>query len=218
MTEPSPIYVVSNVALVMKEFLDCIERQFPDMNFVYDEQLTYETANKAFRRNQEMQGDTDPFFPCFAFRREVLRWQENGQGRRATQCPVLNPDIENDRTFLYRNVSGLLELQFLYLDVSAEHVEKFELIYLSESLLNRKRVLEAEIPELGTFSYSVMFEPLESKLFSIDDNYYKAVSGVVRLKGSFLLFEGTANVIKEINISVQNFNNSVLCSNTIQAE
>ena len=204
MTEPLLIEAVSNYAFVIKEFLDCIERQFPTIAFVYDENLAYESSVSAF-----------------AFRRNVLRWRESGAGRRQQICNTLKPDLENDRTFLYRSISGQLDLEFLFIETVAEEVEKFELIYLSEGLLNRKRLLSVPIPHVGDtpFEYQVEFGPLESKVFNIDSNYYKAVQGTTTFSGSFLLFEGTSPIIKEIVASVRNFNNAVLCpSHTITPE
>ena len=216
MNEPTPLVAVSNYAYVIKTFLDNIERQFPDVAFVYDEQLTYETAVAAFRRNENISGGTDAFLPAFSFRRNVLRWREEGSGRRSTVCSALDRIVDGDSAFRYKMISGTLDLEFQFYETVAEELEKFEMIYLSDSLLNREHILRVPIPEVSTFEYQVKFEALESKIFNVEQNYYKAVQGLVRISGMFLLFEGTSPIIKQIQIAVRDFNTSVAyCSHTI---
>ena len=212
MTDPAPLHAVSNFAFVIKEFLDNIHRQFPEIAFVYDENLEYTSASAAFRRHQNISGATDEFLPAFAFRRNVLRWRESGNGRRSTVCSVIDKKVSEDKAFKYRAVSGTLDIEFLFIETVAEELEKFEMLYLSDSLLNRKKILTVPIPELGEFEYQVEFNALESKTMNIDDNYYKAVQGTVGISGMFLLFEGTSPIIKEINVAIKDFCTSVAYS------
>ena len=217
MSEPVPIRPVSNFAYVMKEFLNAVERQLApqEIQFVYDEEQSYESALASYRANQNITNETDNFLPVFAFRRDVLRYRESGVGRRSVVCQALDQKLDEDRAFKYRFVSGTLGIDFLYINDVAEEIEQFELIYMSESLLNRKKLLEVTIPEVDTFEYQVEFDPLTSKTLNFDNNYWKGVTGQVRISGMFLLFEGTSPIIKEIHSFVKNFNKSVYGQTTI---
>lgn len=217
MAEPNPIRVVSNVALVLKEYLDHLDREFPDQNiqYVYDENLSYESAIRNFRNNQNISNNTDQFLPAFAFRRSVFRYRESGVGRRSIVCEALDRKIDEDRAFKYIFVSASIDVEFLYINDVMEEIEHFELIHMAEAMLNKKKNLEVAIPEVDTFQYQMEFQPLEGKTINIDDNYYKGVSGRTTISGNFLLFTGTSGIIKEIQVAVQNFNESVLGSLTI---
>lgn len=206
--------VVTNMALVLKEFLNRMSEDFPFASCVYDEELSYETALGNWRAKQQTLGTNAPFLPAFIFRRAALRHIEHGVGRRAPYCKVLKP--QGDNALLYKMVHGELEVNWMYVNEKMSELEKFEISYLAESGLAGNKAMNVLIPELGEFEYHINYDrDLSDKPVSHDDNYYKAVMGSARIRGFFFLFDQTSPLINQIGLTIQDFNNQVFLNTTI---
>jgi len=208
-------YVLSNVALVLKEFLDYLESHFAGTNYVYDEGLSYETALKNHRAEMELTGGEEPFLPAFIFKRMTLRHTEHGIAGRASTS-VAQAGVVDGQRLKYKWVLGELEIPFLYVNESAVEMEKFEIFYLAERALAQEKYIECEIPDVETYKYSVDYtKALDETTFNIEGNYYKTVAGTVTIRGVFYLFEGEGAVIEQINAAIKSVYGQVLSERTI---
>jgi len=208
----SPI-VVSNVALVLQGIIAQIQERIPGINYVYDEALSYETALRRYRTNQEITGEDKPFIPAWAFRRQVLKHDEHGMARRAPSSLVCSADNPGAG---YKAMLGELTVEFLYIDTRMAKIEEFEISYLADSIAAEDAVVYVDMPGIDeNFPYYITHNPLENAIIQIEDNYYKALQGSMTVRGAYLLFLKEYPLIQEINLGIKSFNEAVLAECTI---
>lgn len=204
--------VVSDIALVLKEFLDTYAARIPNLKFIYDENLSYDTAIANYRAKNNMTGEINEALPLFVFNRSVLRWSEHGAMRRSvTFRPKGLMNMEDGTALKYKAVHGEFDLNFSLVFNSMSEVENFEVSYLAE--LNTggdKEITVTLSPEFGEFKYFVQLQPLDDKLVNIENAYYKTVMGRVLIRGFFFTIFGQGRIIKEINLVVQDTKQNLL--------
>ena len=59
-TPNSDLDVISTVGLVLDEFITMLEHELPKTNYVYDENLTYESAIAKLRADNEFKNIANP--------------------------------------------------------------------------------------------------------------------------------------------------------------
>jgi hypothetical protein len=218
------MYVVSNMALVMKAFLDQLGTMVPDIHYVYDENLSYETALRRYRPDQESNHRADPFFPAFVFKRNVLQHTKYGAGKRTIVNKIVGDVPLAGKVPVYKAVHGWLELPFIVFMKNMVELERFEIAYLAESLgtggEHNETQLNVVVPGLdGTFPYYVRYtmldDHLEDKTVNTEENFYKDAHGTITIHGFFLLFHQEASVVREIQSKVQTFYTEVLAEKVI---
>lgn len=189
------------MALVLEQFISKVKLEIPDAKFVYDEKLSYETAITKFRADNNLNGTSIEALPLFAFKRSVLRYVDKGAGKRATTgiLDFFNRTSQN-ASDKFRIVQGEMDIDFLFIVKSAADSELFEIEYLSETGLSRQRELIVNTaPDLGVdLPYYVSYGPLSDKLMESDNNYFKAISGSVKVVGAYPVFMSSSKVIHEI--------------------
>lgn len=183
-----------------------IRREIPGSNFVYDEKLSHETAVKKYRDDNNLNETDDPVYPLFAFRRTVLRHEdESGPGRRATSIfTKATKPSDADRKLIYRLVHGTFDLEFLYMDKDLDQIERFEIAYLGEEGISGIKELNVPFPEpIEQLTWFLRHDPLNDKQFEAEGNFYKAAGGNINVRGWYLILRGEHPVIKVINATLK---------------
>jgi hypothetical protein len=208
--------VLGTATLVMYELIQKIRRELPDTKYVYDEGLSYETAMKKFRDDNNMNSDDKVGLPLFAFRRSVLRYAEamGGIGRRSTTKKAVYP-LNNADLSPYISATILqaeFDVEFAYITREMTDLERFEVAYLSQRGIADGEMLEVDIPELpDTLKYQVDFkENLDDKTINVEDNYYKTIVGKFTVRGFFLVFKGDVKLITSIGLRIKTYEQELL--------
>lgn len=200
---------VSTVVNVLEEFINVLREEMPDINVVYDEALTYETALKKYRADNEAKGEVDKAFPLFAFKRSVLKTagQKGGIGRRMRISPAKYVSPTGDSVFTYTPLQGEFNIDFALITDKMDTLERFEVAYLSHEGISRQSEITVKLPEkLGEWKYYLNYEEeLSDKAIQIDDNFYKVVSGTISVRGIFLVLRGTGSIIKNIKARIHSY-------------
>lgn len=207
--------VLSTATLVMYELIQRIKEEMPDTKYVYDEALTYETAVKQFRDNNNMNEDEQVALPLFAFKRSVLRYadQNGGIGRRSTtKKAIYNLPGELDNYVSSTLLQAEFDIDFAYITREITDLERFEVAYLSQKGFTRGEQLVVEIDELPEhLTYQVDFkENLDDKTINLEENYYKVISGKFTIRGYFLVFKGQVHLIKSIGLKISTYEKELL--------
>ena len=213
--------VCNTVSLTLAELLTLFKTVIPDMKQVYDENLSYESTIKKFRADNQLKNERVDFFPCFSFRRSVLRYTEPaGPGHRSivftssrnlpsSADPAIPKFADN-----YHAVQADFDIEFIYFTRSVDRMAEFEITYLSEDGISKFKQFAVDLtPELGgPFNYYAKFGPLESRSIKFDEggNYYKVISGKITIRGFYFLLVGTSPVIKSIQKRISDFNTHIL--------
>lgn len=213
--------ICNTVTLTLAQLLSLYKTVIPDMKQVYDENLSYESTVKKLRADNQLKNDRADFFPCFSFRRSVLRYTEPaGPGKRSIVNTAVrlipsavNPAIPNYAD-LYHSVQADFDIEFQYFVRSIDRAAEFEITYLSEDGISQFKQFNVDLtPELGgPFTYFARYQPLESRALQFDEggNYFKVITGKITVRGFYFLIIGTSAVIKQIQKQIYEFNTSVL--------
>lgn len=209
--------------MVLARFLDQITTVYPECNFIYDEQLTVESALKKFRAKNNQEGQGPPKeFPLFAFNRSAMKFSPHGMGRRSVVNRAFNRPTglmgaDGQELVIRKAAQATFDVRFLYLANAAETQEIFEVDFLGEDGFSDVKEIKVELPDLGEFNYYVQYSALIDKVMSSDQIYYKTVTGTATILGWFFSLQGSGKWITEIDTEIRNFNNLVLASTAIQA-
>lgn len=213
--------VLSTATLVMYELISRIREELPDTKYVYDEALSYETAIKKFRNDNNMNSNNLAPLPLLAFRRTVLRYAEamGGIGRRSTTKKMFYP-ISNIDLSPYVSATMLqaeFDVEFAYITKEMADLERFEVAYLSHRGIADGSYLEVAIPELeDSIKYQVDFkENLDDKTINVDENYYKTTVGRFTIRGYFFVFKGQVSLIQSITNKIQTYEKELLVNDII---
>lgn len=205
-------FVVSDIAFVLKAFLDRYKERIPGLKFVYDENLSYESAVSNYRAKNDMVGELSEALPLFVFSRSVLRWSEHGLMRRSnTLRPKGEVSVSDGSALKFKAVHGEFDLNFQIIVKDMYELENFEISYLAEMNAGADKEVEVMLlPELGAFKYFVQLQPLDDKQINIENVYYKTINGRIVIRGFFFTIYGSGKVIKDINLTVMDMRRSLL--------
>ncbi len=209
MTNPIQISdVCGTLAPVLKEFLDNLKAVMPNVNYVYDEGLSYETAIKKFVSDNNNEDNPQVPLPLFAFRRSVLRRVvDSATGRRLSSQRVTKSIEGSDTTVSeLKALHGEFDIEFLYINRDIDQLERFEILYNVEEGFIGTRKLSVEVGDLGMFDYFVTDKDgLESKEIVNESVSYKAVQSVFSIRGFFLTFKTESKVILEVQSEIKTY-------------
>jgi len=198
--------VVNTTGMVLYEFLTKIKNEDETLNHVYDEQLSYETAVKKYRNDNELAEEDNVPFPLFAFKRSVMKHAEEvAPSRRMGRRFVIERDVDDAK--ILRSVHGQIDIDFLYIHPDETWLERFEIAYLAEEGISAHKEitlqLSEDFQEPRTLPYYVKWGVLDEKVFEFEDNFYKMLFGRVTIIGHYLTYREQKSVIKEINARIK---------------
>lgn len=214
--------VVETIGPVLQVFInDVVKQEMSDCNFVYDPQLSYETAIRKFRQDSVMNQDALSALPLFVFKRSVLRWLEDGLAPSRRLTASRGKKILSDgKALIYTPIFGEFDLDFLYLNKTMEDIEKFEITYLSDEGISGTREFKLNLPELGEFTYFADYNELQELEVNFENNFYKGLVGTIKIRGMFFTFRTESGIILNIDANFRQWfeeaNNPILESINIQ--
>jgi hypothetical protein len=202
---------VATIALVLGGFLDKLQEKHPELNSVYDEELSVESALTAVRAKYQQHGITDKKeYPLFAFKRSALRYPQHGMGRRSvTNRAFDRPTPENPELIVRKAIQAEFDVEFMHLQDRMDALEIFEIDFLSEGGFTHLSEYEVEIPDLGKFKYMVKHEPVVDKTVVHNNIRHKSLRGKATITGWFFVLEGSGKVITEISAKIKDFNSQI---------
>jgi len=202
--------VITTIGPVLKGIQDAILEKLPNVKTVYDEKLSYETAIDKLRADNSLYDNIEEALPLWAYKRSVLRHTDHAPGRKMGRACVVDKDPESDTySNVYQAVYGVMDVDFMYFTQTMLDEEKFEIYYLADRGIASKKNIEVEVPDIGIITYHVDWLPLEDKEIEYEGNFFKAVKGQAKIKGTYLVFEATAALIEEVNLSIRSYTNVV---------
>jgi len=198
------VEALSTVALVMKALVDKLKTVEPNMHTVFDPQLDYESSINMVRANKPSQGNANnPTLPLLAFSRSSLRRQPD-IGQRSARFAVNNLDKIAGTLDGYKVFRGEFDFRFVYFAKDISEIESFEIDYNSYEGFTKQTKITINIPNLGELDYFITWTfPLDDITLSKEGNYYKAISGSVKVDGWFISGKTTFPVIKQINSDIK---------------
>ena len=208
MPNSSTLVPVSTVALAIKYFIEGIKVRYPGINYVYDDQLSVESAIAKLRAKNSMEENTPSsnVFPLFVFRRSQLKFDDLTLNKRGAIFKVKN---SNGKVF--RSTWSRVDLDFLFVSSNFNHIETFEINYNSDSGFRNFVDFQVAFPDLGNFHYFPRWiNDLEELNIDVQNIYYKALSSKVQIPGWYLLLYGDYKRIEEINLEIKTFEEETL--------
>ena len=199
---------ISNVSLVLEQFLNGVIIDHPRIKTIYDEGLSFDSALKKFRANQDFEPAATEFLPVFIFNREPLQFAEGLNKRSQSQQTCVLASDPNQGS-IYKFIVGDLFLDYQVVFREIHEWEKMEALHLVGQGFTSNKNLVVNLPEVGEYNYQVEYEPLSDKVVNYEGAIYKSITSRAKISGTYLFFMGTAPTIKEIEISVENFNKVV---------
>lgn len=196
--------VLTTATHFLVEFENYIRLEMPDCSVIFDDQLSYVTALKLLRQNDDFHGSETDNLPLFAYKRTSLKKEEQGIGKRSVKARNLNVTLPSGKVVQYGIVYGTFDIMFAYYTKSIELLEKFEVVYGNNLGLSGQREIEVNMGELGDFKYFLKWNELEDfDVQSDEDNYFKALAGSVTVRGFFYIFAGEASIIREVQALIK---------------
>jgi hypothetical protein len=197
---------LATIVLSLKSIVDIVKVKYPELKYVYDENLEYKSSVEKLRMKHLIQGTTSDAFPLFSFRRTVLHMHD--KFKRPTNIQMVDlRDAETGFASLIRTSYGAYDLEFNIYHPDMDWIEAFEVDYLMWQGLKSVREIVVTFPAgLGEFPYQTVWDDLNDLRVNVPEQYYKAVSGVVHVRGWFmsLLTPPEENkVIKEIWLRIK---------------
>lgn len=212
---------VSNTTLVLKRYLDQVQTSVgSDLKFIYDEELSYESAIKRFKdRNNlsEDKGQDKLIFPLLAFKRSPIRHSEIAAPGRRIVSDRSKAKISSDSGYIYKTVHGEFDLEFVLIEKDIYNFECQEISFLAEHGISKVKEFtvefEGDLSSQNGLNYYVINDPvIDAKEFSLAENYYKYFSSKVTIRGFFMIFNQTYKYIKEVKTEIKEFNKNVTLS------
>ncbi len=192
--------VIKTMTHVLLAFEGLVQTEMPDVNTVYDEQLSYETGIKKLLTDDNFSGNSRDPLPAFIYNRTILEHAENQPGRRSQS--FVGCKRFGDRSVQYSATHGEFEIQFLYVTKDVEAQEKFEIVYNSNEGITGTKEVTVSMADLGDFKYYLDYQDLTEKQIIHEDVYYKGIIGSIRVRGFYFTFRGESGIIQEINAKI----------------
>lgn len=195
--------VITNISMVLEEFLKQCVNNITNLKYVYDENLSYETSIKKIRANNDANAITSGVFPLFVFNRSIIRRPDAINKRSSFTAAAHKLGDSTGEIEGYKVASGVIDINYQYIDPNMSHIESFELLFLGEESINSVKELTITLPNIGIWTYFIDWKDLETLTVQIDGNYYKALSGVATISGPFILFLENFKTIDEIVLTIK---------------
>lgn len=213
--------VITTVGLTLADLIDKFKVEQSDIQVVYDDKLTYETAVAKFRADNNLNETEEIPFPLFAFRRSVVRHvDDKAPGRRMGRMLVRQTiDGSVGQANVLRSVHGAFDIQWLYITPEIQKLEQFEIAYLAEEGLSADKELRVTLPpefQSVELPYYVEYGILEEKQFETEGNFFKFLSGSAVIRGHYLVLRAQKSLITEINARIKDLMGPSIIYSNIQ--
>lgn len=195
---------IGGVTYICYAWENCVRTEMPDTNIIYDEGLSYETAIKLFRENNDYQDNNLDPLPLIAYKRTVSRpSSERLLGVRSDAFRACTRDSEGN--LLRYNVALIeFDLLFAYFAKDVELQDRFEIAFNTGQGLSELETFWVDYPEIGDVKYSIEWKDLEEYTINEDEgNHFKSIIGSATVRGFVFSFDDMpAGEIKQIDAKI----------------
>lgn len=189
--------VLTTPTHVLYHFEQLVRKEMPNCRVVYDPELDYESVLRAAVNDDNFNDEGGPLVPVLGYNRTQLIPSElAGPGRRMRN--ITGTIRSGDNAVQYSASHSEFDIQFVYLTTSAEQSDKFEVVYESDEGISGSKKLSVDMGELGVFDYFLTYDDLISREIILNEQYYKAIMGSVKVRGYYFTFRSSSGIIKEI--------------------
>lgn len=205
--------VVTPTAVVLMAMFNAMRERYPNLTIQFDPSLSYETSIQQVRTVRSSKQITeDTLFPLFTFKKEVMKPFE---GNRRFQLPSHRiGDTADALSFLCRPCE--FNLVFQHYESDMIMYDTFEIMYLNKAAYNQVQEFTVTLPIIGDFKFFLIWSDLDSVEHSIEDNRYIMTSGMVTVRGHFLVMQEVPDpLIEHINLVISDYKDTVLYSGTV---
>jgi hypothetical protein len=199
--------VVSNIQPVLAAFIASMREEMPNLAYVYDPDLSYETAVPLLRdRNNQLGISSEPL-PLLAFRMSTLRHPDDTQApNRRLNKKTISMRI-GDSMHTFDALHGEMDVDLLYITKSMDELERFQIAYLAEVGISGTKELTVNMgQDIGDIKYFAQYNELLDITLNVENNYYKALVTSVKIRGFYLIFKNAGGIIKTI---INNYHNYI---------
>jgi hypothetical protein len=224
-TQAGKLAAIAPVAFPLKTLLDTLSAQIAPNEFLtpaYDPDLKIESTITQVRAVRaatatvpNVDGNGQPrLMPIFAFKTASLK--RGAMGRRGTRfCSIRDPNNDNLQVNFYA-VQGQVDVGFSIFHNSLQMLEMYETAYISKARFANVRHMEVTYPDpIGTIPYSITWGDLDDKLTAKSPVEYQAIIGVLRIEGTFIVFDESSNLlINTMVLDLMNWNQAVYGTET----
>jgi hypothetical protein len=209
---PDTPQIFTNVPLVLKGHLDLVQGYLPNSGVVFDEGLSYPSGVAKYRADCAKRKQDAKATGLYIWNRSVLRWSPSGMSRRMVNQTALDNDTGNALSVdTYKFIQGEMDVNFLYVSQNISESQAFEITYLTEQGISggKELTVVALDSSLGSWNYQVEFAPLSGQLVSLDDVSYMGITGSLKIRGMFLVFNQTSSRILKIAATIEKVNSVI---------
>jgi hypothetical protein len=182
---------------VIKTLKDKIKVLYPDMKFVFDPSLTYDSGTKLLRSQQNMIQLNENETPLLMFNRSSLYYSAV-LGRRMVRDSLLK-NMTLATALQYKEFYGSFDFEFAIASPNLYVIDEHELEYLTKIGMPSITEIDVAVPQLGLFPYELTWKDLEKDvLFEYATSFIKVIKGSCTITGWFLVIKGEAKLIHSI--------------------
>ncbi|MCK5617229.1 hypothetical protein KAR91_85990 [Candidatus Pacearchaeota archaeon] len=193
--------VLTTPTHVLYHFEQMVRKEMPNCNVIYDSELSYESVLASIMNADNYSNEGGTPLPVLGYNRTQLVASEiAGPGRRMRN--LIGGLRVGDNMLKYGVSHSEFDIQFVYLTTAVEQADKFEVVYESDEGISGSKELIVNMGALGDFSYFLTFDDLISRDVNLNEQFYKAIMGSIKVRGYYFTFRGTSEIIKEINTKI----------------
>lgn len=183
------LYDVTGTATdVMYFWEEAVREELSNTAIIYDEGLSYQSALRLFRENNNYSDNFQDPIPMLAYKRTPVRPSDKVLGRRFKnkKACVRKDDGTLD---IFNIVAAEFDILFAYFCKDIELQEKFEVSYEAELGISELKTLKVNIRDIGDVNFHFEWEDLQELTIQEDEaNYFKSIIGSVKVRGFFFVF------------------------------
>ena len=181
--------VLGGVTYISHAWENCVRTEMPTTNVIYDEGLSYETAVKLFRDNNNYQDNTLDPLPLIAYKRTVTqKIEDHLLGKRMLRKKACIRD-ENGDLVRYNVAYVEFDILFAYFTKDVELQERFEVAYQNGQGLSELEQFTVQFPDIGDVDYSIKWNDLDEFTINEDENnHFKSIIGSAKVRGFLFSF------------------------------
>ena len=194
--------IISNVRSVIANLCRNSKQGTNILHTVFTDSEDYREIIESFRKQSQIKSRDSKTFPLLSHSRTPLRYTEE-LGMRLTN-EIQSAEFEGNEIEI-KTVFAEFDFNFTYISTSPIEAENFEMTYMlykglteQEHVKVNTRVIDEEL------EYDLEFSALENKALNTENNKYFMFTGSAIVKGPFLLITGEADIIKQINKTMNN--------------
>ena len=185
----------------MKAYFENLSRSFKDLNFIYDEQQTHETALTAYRSQYTSSEEGKNPYPLLAWSREAIG--KVPDKLRYIKAKSSFVEFKDDSGVCYEGYFGRLTLPFTIFSNDSLQLERLEVAYMAEQFMSNILTMDYELSDINIdrIPLQLTYIDWESRETSIEGAFYQSLKSTFYIDGWFLSASSTVEKLQQLNIN-----------------